>query len=109
LNAVLKTGGVVLTQSHQTWPRHDAPWDFFRFSASGWGSLFCGATGFRILEAADDLLAHVISAQYTGDPILELAEQPAFLVSMCVAEKIGDPLVRWDADPDYCSLGDYPA
>jgi hypothetical protein len=109
LNAVLKTGGVVLTQSHQTWPQHDAPWDFFRFSASSWGSLFCGATGFRILEAADDLLAHVIPAQYAGDPILDFAEQPAFLVSICVAEKIGDPLVRWDADPDYRNLGDYPA
>jgi hypothetical protein len=109
LNAVLKTGGLVLTQSHQTWPRHDAPWDFFRFSASGWGSLFCGATGFRVIEAVDDLLAHVIPAHFRGDPILELADQPAFLVSICVAEKIGDPLVRWDANPDYRSLGDYPA
>jgi hypothetical protein len=61
------------------------------------------------MEAVDDLLAHVIPAHFRGDPILELADQPAFLVSICVAEKIGDPLVRWDADPDYGSLGDYPA
>jgi SAM-dependent methyltransferase len=109
LNAILKTGGVVLTQSHQTWPRHDAPWDFFRFSASSWSSLFCNATGFRIVQAADDMLAHVIAAHFMGDPNLELSEQAAFLVSICVAEKIGNPLVRWDADPDYRSFGDYPA
>jgi hypothetical protein len=109
LNAVLKTGGVVLTQSHQTWPRHDAPWDFFRFSASSWGSLFCDATGFRITQAADDMLAHVIPVHFMGDHNLELAGQPAFLVSICVAEKIGDPVVKWDADPDYPGLGEYPA
>jgi hypothetical protein len=109
LNAVLKVGGVVLIQSHQTWPRHDAPWDFFRFSASSWNSLFCDATGFRIVRAADDMLAHVIAAHFSGDPNLDLGEQPAFLVSICVAEKTGDPLVRWDADPNYRSLGDYPA
>lgn len=109
LNAVLKTGGVVLVQSHQTWPRHDAPWDFFRFSASSWNSLFSDATGFRIVQAADDMLAHVIPAHFTGDPNLELGEQPAFLVSLCMAEKIGDPLAKWDVDPDYNSLGEYPA
>jgi len=109
LNAVLKTGGVVLAQSHQTWPRHDAPWDFFRFSASSWSSLFCDAIGFRIVQAAEDMPAHVIPAHFTGDPNLELGEQPAFLVSLCVAEKIGDPLVKWDVDPDYSSLGEYPA
>jgi hypothetical protein len=100
----LKIGGVVLTQSHQTWPRHDAPWDFFRFSASSWGSLFCDATGFRIVQAADDMLA-LIPVHFMGDPNLELSDQPAFLVSICVAEKIGDPRVRWDADPDYRGLG----
>ena len=37
----VKIGGVVLSQSHQTWPQHEGPWDFFRCSASGWASLFC--------------------------------------------------------------------
>ncbi len=109
LNAVLKTGGVVLTQSHQTWPRHDAPWDFFRFSASSWSSLFCDATGFRIIAVTDDLPAYVVAGHFTGDPNLEFGPQPGFLVSICVAEKISDPVVRWDADPDYRTIGDYPA
>jgi hypothetical protein len=109
LNAILKPGGWVLTQSHQTWPRHDAPWDFFRFSASGWGSLFCRATGFRIIRAADDLLGHVFPAYYNGDPNLEtLSLGQCFLVSICVAEKVSEPTVRWDADPDYSALGGYP-
>jgi hypothetical protein len=109
LNTVLKTGGVVLSQSHQTWPQHEMPWDFFRFSASGWASLFCKATGFRIIKAADDMLAHVVQAHYMGAPHLEFGTEPCFLVSICVAEKVCEPLVKWDADPDYSGVGNYPA
>jgi len=108
LNAVLKTGGLILNQSHQTWPRHAEPWDFFRFSASGWRSLFCEATGFRIVDSVEGMPACIVPAHYTGDPSVEFGQQPAFLVSICVAEKIGEPRVRWDAEPRYGDLGSYP-
>jgi hypothetical protein len=31
LNRALKRGGIAYIQSHQTWPIHEEPWDYFRF------------------------------------------------------------------------------
>lgn len=50
-NKILKPSGVIFMASHQTWPVHDAPWDFWRFSSSAWQALFNSATGFRVIEA----------------------------------------------------------
>ena len=32
LNRMLEPGGLVFTGCHQTWPVHEEPWDFWRFS-----------------------------------------------------------------------------
>jgi len=106
LNFVLKPRGLIYTQSHQSWPRHEWPWDFFRFSASAWRSLFCRTTGFRVLGAVDDIPARMRPLHDTSDPTLAIEDQPAFLVSACIAEKVGPPCVSWDATPDDCLADD---
>jgi hypothetical protein len=51
LNRVLNVGALCLITTHQAWPLHDMPWDFWRFSDRAWGALFNRATGFEIIEA----------------------------------------------------------
>jgi 2-polyprenyl-3-methyl-5-hydroxy-6-metoxy-1,4-benzoquinol methylase len=52
LNKVLNVGGIGFLVTHQCWPIHDAPWDFWRFSDSSWASLFNRITGFEIIRTA---------------------------------------------------------
>ena len=96
---MLKPGGVVITQTHQTWPVHDRPWDFFRFSKDSWRGLFNEAhrlpdhrrRGVRavLLDAGGPAAkqrvdTHRASARY--------------MISICLAEKTGEPRVGWKID-----------
>lgn len=47
-NKVLKLGGIMFTATHNCWPSHAEPWDFWRFTDSSWESLFNEVTGFNI-------------------------------------------------------------
>lgn len=110
LGQVLKQGGLVYTQSHQTWPLHDAPWDFYRFSRSAWISLFSEATGFEVVEAADLMPARVVPLQQSGDPAIAVERGTGYLMSACLARKTGPAKVAWDAVPELERLlPDYPA
>ena len=50
INRVCRVGALVMVTSHQCYPLHDEPTDYFRFSAQAWDALFNRHTGFRILE-----------------------------------------------------------
>lgn len=50
MNKVLKKGGYVYHSAPSSWPLHDMPWDFWRFSDAGFKALFSEAFGFRVLE-----------------------------------------------------------
>jgi methyltransferase family protein len=96
INGVLKAGGWVFTQTHQTWPIHDAPWDFFRFSRDAWRGLFNEATGFRII-AAEHAEAAVSTPlrQRTDNDATVLDRELGYLRSICLAEKISSPMVTY--------------
>jgi SAM-dependent methyltransferase len=101
VNRVLKPGGLVITQTHQTWPVHDRPWDFFRFSKDSWRGLFNEATGFRILNAVE--CGPCVSTpllQQRSNAATRLDHQPGYMISICLAEKIGEPCVSWTIDRD---------
>lgn len=51
MNKVLKVGGYCQINTHQTWPIHDSPWDFFRFSKYAWYGLFNKMTGFEVIDS----------------------------------------------------------
>jgi SAM-dependent methyltransferase len=45
----LRIGGIVFIQTHQSFPLHSAPYDYFRFSREALASLFGTKMGFRVL------------------------------------------------------------
>jgi SAM-dependent methyltransferase len=96
INKVLKPGGRVFTHSHQAWPVHDEPWDFYRFSREGWTGLFNAHTGFRMIEARRGDRLAVTPYFNTGGPYAFMANSPAWGMSVCLAEKTGEPLVSWN-------------
>ncbi len=52
INRALRMGGETLHITHQTWPVHETPNDFFRMSDQALRSLFGPATGFEVLDCA---------------------------------------------------------
>ena len=50
INKVLKIGGLAYHATHQTWPLHEAPWDFWRFSDEGLKVLFPEGMGFEVVQ-----------------------------------------------------------
>lgn len=107
LNRVLADDALVLVTTHQTWPLHEEPWDFWRFSTHAWPTLFNRRTGFDIVDAAMGepalILAKVVHPVVMNHPLA-----PANLASAVLARKVGEATVDWDATPDEFLTSDYP-
>ncbi|MER9458979.1 MULTISPECIES: class I SAM-dependent methyltransferase [unclassified Mesorhizobium] len=99
LNRVLNVGGLAFIQSHPAWPLHEVPWDFFRFSKESWSSIFNKFTGFEVLDAGYALEAAIVPANMESGPLQTFDEHPTFLLSACLARKVGPPTADWAADP----------
>jgi SAM-dependent methyltransferase len=99
MNQVLKPGGLAYIQSHHSFPLHDEPWDFWRFSKEAWSGLFNAHTGFEIVEKGNALRCR-IAPESTAAPHLD----PGFdngrshLLSACLVRKTGPAKVQWDAE-----------
>lgn len=108
MNRVLTTGAVMFHATHQTWPVHDAPWDFYRFSEYAWVTLFNRFSGFEIIATAagepGKVIANVVHPATSG---LDL--QPAFLSSAVLARKVGETDLSWAADAAAVVRDAYPA
>jgi hypothetical protein len=100
LNRVLTPGGLVFTQTHQTWPLHGEPGDFWRFSRHSWQTIFNAATGFELVETVSGDPAH-IHACY-ADPVTRglSASHLAHLCSASIVRKISDTLLTWPVPID---------
>jgi hypothetical protein len=96
-NKILNMGGRIFSHSHQTWPEHDVPFDYFRFSEQAWSGLFNVHTGFRIIDVKSGHPVAVSAVYNVGGPFDEMEHSVGHAMSVCVAEKIGKPMVSWDA------------
>lgn len=107
LNRVLEPGGVVFAGTHQTFPLHERPWDFWRYTDEGWSAIFNEATGFAIEQVA------------MGEPATIVPRVPhavtggvqcgqAYLVSGVTAKKIGAARVSWDVGVTEVLATGYP-
>ena len=107
MNAVLKPGGVCYSQSHQTWPVHDAPWDFFRFSREAWTGLFNVHTGFEIKEAVQGVPLSMLALFNDGGPYDDMDRSLGYGLSACTAVKTGLPTVSWAGEMSEIATADY--
>src|SRR5207302_7313256 len=96
MSTVMRVGAIAYIESHQAWPLHEEPWDFWRFSANAWQGLFNTHTGFEIVESGYQFPASITTLVDAGPPSHGLETQPAWLISACLARKIADPLVTWN-------------
>lgn len=71
---ILRKGGILFIQTHQTFPLHSYPYDYFRFSREALAALFGSRMGFSVLETDYEFPAAIHSER---EP--HLAAQPAFL------------------------------
>lgn len=107
LNRVLKRGGFAFIQTHQTFPLHDEPWDFWRLSKDAWPALFNAKTGFRVIEAATaEPLMFVAKRWHPG---VNLHESYGCGVSSVLVEKVGDSTLTWDVELSEVLVNTYPA
>lgn len=108
INRVLRPGGLLFVGSHQSYPLHEVPWDFFRFSDEAWTSLFNRHTGFEILGTALGEQAYVIPKYAKTGRVAGVEGGPAFLSSSVLAVKRGEASSTWAPGPRDISRS-YPA
>lgn len=107
LNKVLAPGAIGIFTTHQCWPIHDAPWDFWRFSDRAWAALLNPATGFEVISAKMGEPAYVIAADC--HPITNFAPEPAgFLASNVLFRKTGPTTLEWPVELSAIIKDAYP-
>ena len=94
LNRVLSPGAVGFIQTHQTWPVHEDPWDFFRFSDRAWAGLFNPYTGFEIVEAAVGQPTYIVPQRVHAITDFGLAFT-GYLTSAVIVRKIAETDLSW--------------
>jgi hypothetical protein len=109
MNKVMKTGALGFIHSHQSWPVHDAPWDFYRYSKFGWHGIFNKYTGFEIVASEHSEPATIIPQAQIDNPSTFLEYETGYLMSICVIRKIAPCNLTWDADPGEIMQTAYPA
>ena len=107
LNRVLKRDAIGLFTTHQSWPLHDAPWDYWRFSDKAWAGLLNRATGFEIIDAQLGEPAHLVAQRCS--PTTAFAARPsAYLASFVLFRKVGGTELEWPVDLQEVTDTRYP-
>lgn len=90
LAKVTRPGGRGLVQTHQTFPLHGYPSDYFRFSAAALAEVFSVEAGWRVLAAGHDYPCRVVPL---GNAFAHARdwnfEAEAYLNASAVVERIG--------------------
>jgi SAM-dependent methyltransferase len=79
----LKIGGILFIQTHQTFPLHGYPYDYFRFSREALAGLFGTQMGFHVNVTDYEFPARVLTFR---EPMI--SQSPAFLNVRLYGEKI---------------------
>lgn len=107
LNRILKTGGVAMINSHQCWPSHEEPWDYFRFSEYSWSTLFNAYTGFEILACGQGIPG-IVAPAIIQPNISDMEWHYAYLASRVVVRKISRTQLSWEVPTHAVASGNYP-
>ncbi len=106
LNRVMNVGAIGLFTTHQGWPLHDAPWDFWRFSRESWNALFNDATGFRVVAAEIGEPGYVVAQRCHA--ATNFGDQPIYLSSVVMFEKTRETNLSWDVSLSDVIKTEYP-
>jgi SAM-dependent methyltransferase len=110
INAVLAEGGLLFVATHQSWPPHELPWDFWRFSTAAFQVLLNAHTGFEILRAESGLPALIVP-MVRDVGTRSVHRSPACLGVSVLARKLSAPRpdLRWDLTAADVIASEYPA
>lgn len=109
LNKVMRLGGLAMINTHQSWPSHEEPWDYFRFSDFCWDALFNAATGFEILTRGTGVPCVMGPSQII--PFVQASRMEwhyGYLATRCVVKKVAETKLSWPVDTDVVAKGNYP-
>jgi methyltransferase family protein len=106
LNRVMKCGALAMINTHQSWPYHEGPWDYFRFSDASWDGLFNAETGFEIVERGMGCPCVMAPSIYYPH-LIGLDWQKGFLASRVVVRKMSETKLCWAVNPQSVSAGAY--
>ena len=109
INAVLAEGGLLFAATHQSWPPHELPWDFWRYSPAAFQVLLNRHTGFEILRAESGLPA-IIVPMVRDVGTRDVHRSPASLGVSVLARKLSAPRsdLRWDLTATDVVANEYP-
>jgi hypothetical protein len=91
--AVLKLGGVLFIQTHQTFPLHAYPYDYWRYTTDALRAIFNPLIGLETLVDQYEFPARIWSGEDSNT-----ANHPAFLNSCLVAKKVRPTPPAWQPE-----------
>lgn len=97
INKILKMGGMSMHTSHQGWPVHEEPWDYWRYSNDTWKTIFNEKTGFEIVEAKMGESAK-LHPDYIHSAVADVSKCPLYMMSVVVCKKTSCSELKWDVD-----------
>ena len=109
LNRVMRVGGMAMINTHQSWPSHEEPWDYFRFSDYSWDALFNADTGYEIVTRGTGIPCVMGASQF--HPSIQACRVDwhyGYFATRCVATKVGETSLSWPVSPELISKGNYP-
>jgi hypothetical protein len=83
LMKALRVGGLLFVQTHQSFPIHSYPSDYFRFSREALAGLFGTTMGFEVMATGYDFPAQIYSRR-----LEDVHRQPAFLNTTLWGRKV---------------------
>jgi Methyltransferase domain len=107
MNHILKRGALAMIVTHQVFPIHEYPWDFFRFSDRAWSSILNKYTGFEIIETAMSRGCNVVP-HILVPGVIGLDEGPGYIHSAVIARKISETFLSWNVPLDAVVTDPYP-
>jgi SAM-dependent methyltransferase len=109
MSRVLNVGGLLFVSTHPTWPAHELPWDFWRFSSEALKALLNRRLGFEVLRCDEGLPGMLLSLS-TDRATRGVFGQPVRLGVTALARKVAepDPALRWDIGLDEFLKTMYP-
>jgi Methyltransferase domain len=107
MNRVMVLGAIGFVFTHQSFPLHDEPWDYLRFSKYSWPAFFNERTGFRIIEAGEAEPVYLVGERW--NPGVNHNLYPGMTVSSVLVEKVGETSLTWDVGLRDIVKTPYPA